>query len=104
MNQITDSDFKTSVLDSTLPVVVDFWAEWCGPCRMLSPILEDVATELKDSAVIVKMNVDDNQTIPAQYGIRSIPTLILFKDGQAISTCTGVKQKKDIVHWIKSNI
>ncbi len=99
--KFTDSSFDTDVLQSDKPVVVDFWAEWCGPCKMLSPILEEMATELDGHAVIGKMNIDDNPETPAKFGVRSIPTLMLFKNGELLDTKTGVQPKSALVDWVK---
>ena len=82
--QLTDSNFKESVLDANQVALVDFWAEWCGPCRMIGPVVEELSAEYKDKAVIGKMNVDDNPEVAMQYGIRSIPTILFFKNGQLV--------------------
>lgn len=99
--KFTDNSFDTDVLKSDKPVVVDFWAEWCGPCKMLSPILEEMASELDGHAVIGKMNIDDNPETPAKFGVRSIPTLMLFKNGELLDTKTGVQPKSALVDWVK---
>lgn len=100
----TDATFEADVLKSSLPVVVDFWAEWCGPCKMIGPVLEELAGELSGKVTIVKMNVDDNPVSPSQYGIRSIPTLMLFKDGKLASTKIGAVPKQSLQSWIESNL
>lgn len=102
--QTTDATFTKDILESELPALVDFWAEWCGPCRMLTPILEEVAVELEGKIKIYKMNVDENQQIPSQLGIRSIPTMTLFKNGQALSTKVGVISKQKMLEWLESTI
>lgn len=92
----TDANFQTEVLDSDKPVLVDFWAEWCGPCKMLGPVLDELATEYTGKARIAKVNIDDHQDLAAQFGIRAIPTLLLFKGGQVIEQVVGLKSKRDL--------
>ncbi|RJP72663.1 MAG: thioredoxin [Candidatus Abyssobacteria bacterium SURF_17] len=94
--QVTDADFEQKVLKSTLPTVVDFWAEWCGPCRMVAPTLEELAEEVAGKALIAKLNVDENRQTPTQYKIHAIPTMIFFKDGKEIARVVGVETKKTI--------
>lgn len=100
---ITDASFQTAVLDATLPTLVDFWAPWCGPCRSIAPMLEKVAGTLQGQVQIAKMNVDDNAETPAQFSVRGIPTLILFKNGQAVDTIVGAVSESQLLDFLKKN-
>lgn len=101
---VTDASFEAEVLKSDLPVVVDFWAEWCGPCRMIAPVLESLAQEYAGKVKIVKVNVDENSVSAATYGVRGIPTLLLFKAGNVVDTKVGALPKGQLAAFIDSNI
>jgi len=101
---ITDQNFETQVLGNKLPVLVDFWAEWCGPCKMAAPVLEELSEVYKDKVLIVKLNVDQNQINPQKYGIMSIPTTVLFKDGKEIGRQVGFSGKEAFEELIKKGV
>ena len=103
-HKVTDSSFDTDVLKSSTPVVVDFWAEWCGPCKMIGPSLEEIDKELGPRAKIVKINIDENPGAPSKYGVRGIPTLMVFKDGKLAATKVGAAPKNQLQSWIESSI
>jgi thioredoxin 1 len=98
---VTDASFQDDVIGSDKPVLVDFWAEWCGPCRMIAPALEEIATELGDKVTVAKLNIDDNPDAPARYGVRGIPTMILFKGGQPAATKVGAAPKTQLQSWLE---
>ena len=99
---VTDADFQEKVMNNPLPAVVDFWAAWCGPCRMVAPVLEELAEEYDGKAVIAKLNVDENPQMPTQFGIQAIPTMIFFKGGKEVEKLIGVTPKKELEAKIKA--
>ena len=100
----TDANFEQDVLKSTTPVLIDYWAEWCGPCRMVAPILDEIAGEYQGRLQIMKVNVDENRNVPAKYGIRGIPTLMLFKGGEVAATKVGALSKSQLTSFLDANI
>ena len=101
---ITDENFDQEVIKSEKPTVVDFWAEWCGPCKQIGPVLEEISNEMKDEVVIAKHNIDQEPNTPTKYGIKGIPTMLLFSGGELKATKVGATTKSNIVSWIKENI
>ncbi|CUA85648.1 thioredoxin TrxA [Pseudidiomarina woesei] len=102
--QLSDESFESDVLNSDKPVLVDFWAEWCGPCKMIAPILDDIANEFGDRITVGKLNVDHNNQTPPKYGIRGIPTLLLFKNGEVAGTKVGALSKAQLAEFIEQNL
>ena len=101
---VTDTSFQADVIDADKPVLVDFWAEWCGPCKMIGPALEEISEELADKVIIAKINIDENPDAPGKYGVRGIPTMILFKNGEAAATKVGAAPKSALKSCIESVI
>ena len=99
---VTDQSFQDDVLGASGPVLVDFWAEWCGPCKMIGPFLEELATDMQGKVTVAKLNIDENPQTPMKYGVRGIPTLILFKNGQVAATKIGALPKSKLVEWVES--
>lgn len=104
ITHLSDATFEQKVLQAPLPVLVDYWAEWCGPCKMIAPILEDISKEYEGRLTVAKLNIDDNQQTPPKYGIRGIPTLMLFKNGNVEATKVGALSKSQLMAFIDSNI
>jgi thioredoxin 1 len=102
--QVSDTSFEQDVLKADKPVIVDFWAEWCGPCKAVSPALEEIAKEMEGRITVAKINIDDNPAVPSRYGIRSIPTLMLFTGGEVKATQIGANPKGKIMEWIERSI
>ena len=102
--ETTDKTFESDVLNSSKPVLVDFWAEWCGPCRQLSPIIDELSKDKSDKIEVFKINIDQNPEVPTKHGIRGIPTLILFKDGKAIATKVGALPKSALYEWVDGQV
>lgn len=101
---VTDSSFQSDVLDSDKPVLVDFWAEWCGPCKMIAPALEELSDEMSDQVTIAKMDIMENTGVPGEMGVQSIPYLVLFKDGQPAAQMRGAAPKGQLKQWLESNL
>ena len=104
IHYVTDDTFEAEVLQSQQPVLVDYWAEWCGPCKMIAPILDEIAAEYAGKLKVTKVNIDDNQATPAKYGIRGIPTLMIFKNGNVEATKVGALSKSQLASFIDSNL
>ena len=101
-NKVTDSSFDADVLKAPGPVLVEFWAEWCGPCKMIAPFLDDIAAEMGGKVTVAKLNIDENPQTPSKYGVHGIPTLMLFKNGQVAATKIGALPKSKLVEWVQS--
>ena len=102
--QVTDATFEEEVLKSDKPVILDFWAPWCGPCKQIGPSLEEISDEMKDKITVAKVNIDENPVTPTKYGVRGIPTMLVFKGGEAAATKVGAISKPAIVEWIEESI
>lgn len=104
VGHVTDTTFEEEVIGAASPVLVDFWAEWCGPCKQIAPLLDEVAAEKADSIRVVKLNIDDNPDTPARYGVRGIPTLLLFREGEVTGTKVGGATKSQLISWIDETL
>jgi len=104
MKHVSDDSFESDVLNAEGPVLVDFWAEWCGPCKQIGPILDEMDQEMAEKVTIAKVNIDENPDTPSKYGVRGIPTLILFKGGEVAATKVGALPKSKLVEWVESSI
>lgn len=104
IHHVNDGSFEAEVLQASGPVLVDYWAEWCGPCKMIAPILDEVASEYSGKLKVAKLNIDDNQGTPPKYGIRGIPTLMIFKEGNVVATKVGALSKSQLTAFIDSNL
>ena len=101
---ITDASFEQDVLNSDKPVVLDFWAPWCGPCKQIGPSLEEISDEMKDDIIVAKVNIDENPVTPTKFGVRGVPTMLLFKGGEVVDSKVGAASKEDIKTWINSKV
>jgi len=104
MKNVTDDSFEAEVLKASGPVLVDFWAEWCGPCRQIAPALEELSTRLEGKITVAKINIDENPATPGKFGVRSIPTLMIFKDGAVAASTVGAMQKSKLFDWVESSL
>lgn len=100
----TDTNFEDEVLQADKPVIVDFWAEWCGPCKQLSPVVDELAEDMKDTVKVVKVNIDEAPEAPTKYGVRGVPTLMIFKDGQVVDTRVGGMPKSQLQEWVEGQV